>query len=680
MPLVRGTSLAEALDRLRRREPEAERAFSLTRLVQALLKAMLAVGHAHARGVVHRDLKPANLLLGEHGEVLVVDWGLGQVVGKDGTALDPELEGPPGQPVGTAACMAPERVSGGAVDAAADVYAFGTMLYEVLALRPPFVGDAGAAMAARLAREPPPPRAVATPGREVPPALEEACLEALGKDPDRCPASVSALYDRLRRWLEGEEERRERRRRAEEKAEEGRQGLAAYHAGRLATARAAAELAALRTGMQSWSGDEKRRLFAAEDRLAALGLAEERAGSRTIATLTAALGFDPEHGGARQALADYYMERFRQAEAAGDVAARAHFAELTLAYHDGRHARELDGRGSLTVTSEPAGAEVVVQRLEERQGVLAPADVLAPGTTPLGPLELAMGSYLVLLRHDGWREACYPLLVGRNRDQVATVRLYRDEDVGPGFVHVPAGLAILGFDEEEESGFFLPRAEVEVADFAIAEQPVTLGEYLEFLDDLGRHDPERARRHGPRLQADGPTLLELAGDGRFVAPAGRPAFAHPRLPVTAVSRLDAEAFCAWRSARDGRRYRLPTEPEWEKAARGVDGRSCPWGNRFDPALANMRLSHPGGPRPVPVDDFPTDRSPYGVRGMGGNVRQWTATSIRPGGGAEVPEHAVLRGIGWNFQVAAGLTAYRTWSAPHAVALGVGFRLAHSLGR
>ncbi len=101
----------------------------------------------------------------------------------------------------------------------------------------------------------------------------------------------------------------------------------------------------------------------------------------------------------------------------------------------------------------------------------------------------------------------------------------------------------------------------------------------------------------------------------------------PGLPVVGISKQAADEYCRWRSQREGREVRLPTADEWEKAARGADGRIYPWGNMVGPDYANLEETDPGSaPRLYAIPgSHPADRSVYGVFDLGGNVREWTAT-------------------------------------------------------
>jgi hypothetical protein len=97
-----------------------------------------------------------------------------------------------------------------------------------------------------------------------------------------------------------------------------------------------------------------------------------------------------------------------------------------------------------------------------------------------------------------------------------------------------------------------------------------------------------------------------------------------RHPVVGVSRVDAESYCSWLSELTGKTYRLPDEYEWEKSARGTDGREYPWGNEFDELKCNSAES--GIEDTTSVDEYENGKSPYGCYDMVGNVSEWTAST------------------------------------------------------
>jgi serine/threonine protein kinase len=175
-------------------------------LVEAVARA---VHHAHRRQVVHRDLKPANVLLTEDGTPKIADFGLAKRLDV-GTGLTQT-----GTLLGTPRYMAPEQAEGLVHDVGplTDVYALGTILYELLTGRPPFRGDSLLhTLEAVVHRKPAPPRDLCP---ETPRALEAVCLKCLEKAPGRRHASAEAVADDLRRFLDGRlVSARPRRRRA----------------------------------------------------------------------------------------------------------------------------------------------------------------------------------------------------------------------------------------------------------------------------------------------------------------------------------------------------------------------------------------------------------------------------------------------------------------------------------
>lgn len=172
MELVQGVTLRELLNERKWLEP--------AQAVSILAQVADALETAHRGGVVHRDVKPANILLSNDGRVLVADFGIAKA-GADLTATN--------QTLGTAKYLAPEQVEGHSVDARADIYALGVVLYETLCGRPPFTADTEAAIAlARLHQEPMRPRNVRA---GVSKALEDVVLRAMARDPAARYASAA---------------------------------------------------------------------------------------------------------------------------------------------------------------------------------------------------------------------------------------------------------------------------------------------------------------------------------------------------------------------------------------------------------------------------------------------------------------------------------------------------------
>jgi serine/threonine-protein kinase len=217
MRFVRGRTLAEATEAYHRRRRDGEATpLDLANLLNAFVGVCNAIAYAHSRGVIHRDLKGQNVVLGDFGEVIVLDWGLAKIVGQPAADRDapPPLVPPasaephdatlPGQAIGTPAYMAPEQAEGRseAIDAHTDIYGLGAILYEILAGQPPFSGDDTAEVLRRVVHEEPRRPRLLNP--VAPAALESIGRKAMAKRPGDRYARADDLAQDVRRFLADE--------------------------------------------------------------------------------------------------------------------------------------------------------------------------------------------------------------------------------------------------------------------------------------------------------------------------------------------------------------------------------------------------------------------------------------------------------------------------------------------
>ncbi len=211
MKLVEGRDLREVFECVWR----AADGWTLTRAVDVLLRVCQAVGYAHERGVIHRDLKPSNVMVGEFGEVYVMDWGVARlceaVVGAAKPAQSVADASPQadltldGEVVGTVAYMAPEQARGERAELSprTDVYAVGAMLYQLLSRRTQHgaPGESSRAVLERLLSGP--PAALRECAPRAPNELVAICEKAMEREPAQRYSDLSELADDLRGYLEG---------------------------------------------------------------------------------------------------------------------------------------------------------------------------------------------------------------------------------------------------------------------------------------------------------------------------------------------------------------------------------------------------------------------------------------------------------------------------------------------
>jgi serine/threonine-protein kinase len=627
----------------------------LVRLIGAFVQISRALAYAHQRGVLHRDIKPENILLGDFGEVYLADWGNAKAIPGSAMADAPRPAAPSSPPgtafsvpdsvrrptgeqsglSGTPGYIAPEQIRGDRehTDHRADIFSLGVVLYEILTGVHPF--DAPTVLGVILAtqtRVPKPPRNYFA---SCPLLLEDLCVAMLSKDPADRPESAERVAAEAEAFLEGARERERRHEEARRLCELAQ--LPVERSRELGHLREEL-LEEARRLLQDVKGHEpverKRPGWVLQDRASSVEREQAISAAEAIDLFTKALAYDPVSMEARACLSDLYWTRAVEAEAERRWALKVYYEALVSEFDVGRYAALLRADARFSIESEPRGAVVTAYLYVEQDRVLVPVEQRILGRTPIVEARLSPGSYLFVLKRAGFRDVAYPALLKRGEHHLADVNLYTEAELGPGFVYVPGGAFACGGDHLAPSA--LPRSDPELPDYAISRYPVTFREYCAFLDALTRIDPALAVRRAPhdlrgsegyavRRGESGrwePIETIIEGDARKMFPLEEGHLWN--VPVVLVDWFDAVAYCRWRTEVDGVQVRLPTELEWEKAARGVDGRVHPWGDHFDPTFCLMQASRPFLAQAEPIGTFPTDRSPYDVRDMAGGMREWVA--------------------------------------------------------
>ncbi|MEW2630268.1 Stk1 family PASTA domain-containing Ser/Thr kinase [Streptomyces sp. NPDC048389] len=189
MEYVDGSTLRELLHSGRKLLPE--------RTLEMTVGILQALEYSHRAGIVHRDIKPANVMLTRTGQVKVMDFGIARAMGDSGMTMTQTAA-----VIGTAQYLSPEQAKGEQVDARSDLYSTGCLLYELLTVRPPFVGDSPVAVAYQHVREEPQPPSNFDP--EITPDMDAIVLKALVKDPDYRYQSADEMRADIEACLDGQ--------------------------------------------------------------------------------------------------------------------------------------------------------------------------------------------------------------------------------------------------------------------------------------------------------------------------------------------------------------------------------------------------------------------------------------------------------------------------------------------
>ena len=632
MEFVQGRSLQDIMS--------DEGAMTPMRAFELIQPICAGIAAAHRQKIVHRDLKPLNVMLQDGVPVnegaKILDFGLAKI--KSGELLGSFIAAQTTGLMGSPFYMAPEQWSDDPPDARADIYSLGVMLFQMLCGEVPFKGSSiPAIMKKHLTLEVP---SLASKGIDVPPQLEAAIRHALEKEPQYRTASADEFVGELR------------------------------------AAMATASATLKRTGDIAEADASKTLVFPhAEDH-------------STVSVKGSSTAFDPLAGtiSAASLLEEDEKSLYAQRELAREAAHRRKTvdeAEQKRKAEEGdrdaerRHLEELvakqtkvleDKLTQLASTMSPkATAAMDPEATQVQRAGMATGDnsfqaqsfprvdvSLVPQKK--SSLPLILGLLVVLLIGGGvggyfiLRSKVVPAPpvkpTGPNVPDVVNK---------PNLIDIPGGAFQMGRNDSlptEE-----PAHELTIKPFSMDKNEVTNAEYTRFVREANYAPPQQW--------------------GSVTAPVGQ-----ELLPVSNVSYDDAVAFAEWRSKRDGVTYRLPTEEEWEYAARNGDKENLyPWGNAWAPGRAATQEAGVG--KEQPVGTYPQGGNRWGVQDLIGNVWEWTSSkaSLYPGSPLKLPDvqkgWIVARGGGYSSSADKVSATKRDWFAPNYKNAVLGFRLVKS---
>ncbi|NOX58935.1 MAG: protein kinase [Planctomycetes bacterium] len=631
------------------------------RMLGIFQKVCEAVSYAHQRGIIHRDLKPSNILVDENGEPFVLDFGLAKSTGEQVSEIEKEKTiSVTGQLMGTLPYMSPEQASGdqNSVDIRTDIYSLGVILYEMLTGQFPYQVIGNVADILRNIAEVD-PKKPSTVGRRINDEIETIVLKALAKDKDRRYQSANAFADDLGRYLDGKPIEAKR----DSTVYMMRKMLSRH---RVPVTVAVAFLAIASFSGWSWWQQQMQIAQAGAAQIMAQFVDEPLTAMERATVAEPRLAEVLQDAMVRSLSSSAYTERI--------MAARGGMLVAPEEFWD-----SIDG-GSLWKNGEwlelcslpPEMTKAILPQLidkaengTDRQRYVS---ICLIGQTAQagGALADDCARWAREAEHPGVRAAASwaAMRLGQPIAPFASTNSFVDELSGSVFVKVSGHDAFIRGSGEEDPDRLKdetrPTEGVALAERWVAETEVTWPAFDRFLDD-----PAAAVVFDGHKGGDMVSLLRgLSAEQKQEAAAGW------------VSLNAAQAYCDWLNAQGAtmnppRSYRLPTEEEWEHAARGGSDKRFSFG---DDSKYARYFAHCAGRRPgwqVVGKHMPNF---YGLFDMPGGVWEWTTSRYSPGEEFRVTRGGALYSPGIRCR-----NAQRNYAEPAAATAYHGFRLIMEVG-